>query len=100
MCRGCALSLLVPTWVHNHVREPVEAFLYSRDIELETKEVPKTVLGEERSVFWMLNLLVKLRRPRHRRVRATGAPGRKFIRSMYLRAMQALEERDRKSRRI
>lgn len=95
MCRGCALSLLVPTWVHNHVREPVEAFLYSRDIELETKEMPKMVLGEERSVFWMLNLPVKLRRHHHRKVRAVGAPGREFIQSMYLRVMQALEERDR-----
>jgi hypothetical protein len=92
MCRGCALSLLVPTWVHKHVREPVEAFLYSRDIELETKEVPKTVLGDERSVSWMLNLLVKLRRHHHRKVPATGAPGREFIQSMYRRAMKALEE--------
>jgi hypothetical protein len=79
--------------VHKHVREPVEAFLYSRDIELETKEVPKTVLGDERSVSWMLNLLVKLRRHHHhRKVPAAGAPGREFIQSMYRRAMKALEE--------
>ncbi len=64
------------------------------------KKCPRRYSGKKGAYFWMLNLLVKLRRHHHRKVRAAGAPGREFIQSMYFRAMRALEERDRKSRRI